>query len=160
MTGTTRSTFAPNERLLRAQVAAILWRMAGEPAVEFQPVFDDVWVNTPIWYRDAVIWANENGVVQGHAGRFNPYGEITREQFAAMLHRYAEFTGGDVSVPESFHLDNFDDRTQVSEWATDYMRWAVYHGLISGTTERTLSPLGTATRAETAMILMRLIEEA
>jgi len=77
-----------------------------------------------------------------------------------MLHRYVRSTDGDVNVPESFRLDNFDDHTQVSAWAIDYMRWAVYHGLISGTTERTLSPLGTATRAETAMILMRLIEEA
>jgi len=160
MTGTTRSTFAPNETLTRAQVAAILWRMAGEPAVEFQEVFDDVWINDPIWFRDAVIWANENSIVQGHAGRFHPSGEITREQFAAMLHRYAKSTGSDVSVPESFSLDKFDDHTQVSAWAVDYMRWAVYHGLISGTAERTLSPLGTATRAETAMILMRLTEEA
>ena len=158
MTGTTRSTFDPDARLTRAQVAAVLWRMAGEPVVEFQPVFDDVWINTPIWYRDAVIWANEKGVVQGFDGRFHPYGALTREQFAAMLYRYAQVTGGDVSVPESFSLDKFDDHAQVSEWAADYMRWAVYHGLISGTAERTLSPLGTATRAETAMILMRFME--
>jgi len=158
MTGTAQGTFAPEETLLRAQAATILWRMAGEPAVEFQPAFNDVPITAPAWYRNAVIWANENGVVQGYAGRFDPYGEITREQLVAVLHRYAQLIGGDVSVSESFCLDNFDDRTQLSEWATDYMRWAVYHGLITGTAERTLSPLGTATRAEAAMLLMRFIE--
>lgn len=158
MVGTAQGTFAPDETLLRAQAAVILWRMAGEPAAEFQPAFHDVPVTAPPWYRDAVIWANEVGVVRGYAGRFDPYGELTREQLVAMLHRYAQFTGDDVSVSDSFCLDNFHDHTQLSEWAADYMRWAVYHGLITGTAERTLSPLGTATRAEAAMVLMRFTE--
>jgi len=159
MTGTTESTFDPDTRLTRAQAVAILWRMADEPGMTFQPTFEDVPNTAPAWYRHAVLWASETGVAQGFAGRFDPYGAITREQFAAMLHRYAQLTGGDLSIPESFSLDQFADRTELSEWAIDYMRWAVYHGLIAGRTADTLAPLGTATRAEAATILTRFLED-
>jgi len=157
MTGTTSTTFVPDGTLSRAMLATILWRLEGEPAVTFRSVFSDVPSNAPAWYRTAVIWANENGIVQGFDGHFNPYGEITREQFATMLYRYAQFTDGDVSVSETFNLDNFHDHTELSDWAEDAMYWANYHGLITGTTSTTLVPIGTTTRAQAATILARFM---
>ena len=157
MQGTGDRTFSPHTGLSRAMLATILWRLEDEPAATFQPVFSDVPSSAPAWYRDAVIWASENGIVQGFDGRFEPYGEVTREQFAAMLYRYAAFTGGCTTVPDSFHLNNFQDRGQISDWAAVYMYWAVYNALIQGLDEQTLVPGGTATRAQSAAILMRFV---
>jgi len=157
MTGTSGTTFAPNGTLSRAMVATILWRMAGEPAVAFEPVFIDVPATAPDWYRTAIIWANQNGIVLGSGGRFNPYDNITREQLAAMMFRYTEFVGGDTSVYEGFNLNQFHDRTDLSDWAESYKYWAGYNELIQGRNATTLSPQGTATRAEAATILMRFV---
>jgi predicted membrane protein len=158
MQGTSATIFSPAQTLSRAQVATILHRMAGEPAVTFQPVFSDVPSTAPAWYRNAVIWANEQGIVQGSGGRFNPYGEITREQFAAMLHRYAQLLGVCTNVPEFFNLNNFQDWDEISGWAEPYMDWAVFHELIQGVNSQTLAPGGTATRAQSAAIFMRFLE--
>jgi len=159
MRGVTDTTFAPAQNLTRAEVATILWRVAGEPFVTFQNVFHDVPAGAPVWYRNAVIWANQNGIILGSDGYFNPYGQITREQFAAMLYRYAQFIGSSTSVPGSFQLQNFEDRGDVSDWAERYMRWAVHTGMITGTSSTMLSPHGTASRAQCATILMRFIVE-
>jgi hypothetical protein len=133
--------------------------MAGEPAVPFQPVFSDVPATAPAWYRTAVIWANENDIVQGFGdGRFEPYQNITREQLAAMMFRYTEFIGGDTSVYDGFNLYHFQDRADLSGWAEIYKYWAGYNELIQGRTSTTLAPQGTATRAEAATILMRFIQ--
>ena len=157
MTGTSGTTFAPNRTLSRAMVATILWRMAGEPATAFEPVFSDVSATAPDWYRTAAIWANQNGIVLGSGGRFNPYDNITREQLAAMMFRYTDFVGGDTSVYEGFNLNQFHDRTDLSGWAESYKYWAVYNELIQGRNATTLAPQGTATRAEAAAILMRFV---
>jgi len=156
--GTSATTFAPVQTLSRAQVATILWRMAGEPTVLFRPEFSDVPDSAPAWYRYAVIWAHGHGIVQGHEGRFNPYSEITREQFAAMLHRYVRFINGNVHVPSTFSLNSFQDRAALSSWAETYKYWAVYNELIQGVGGNTLAPGGTATRAQAATILMRFVE--
>lgn len=158
MNGTTPTTFSPNTSLNRAMLITTLWRMMGEPAAAFQPVFSDVQSTAPAWYRDAVMWAYENGIVRGIDGRFDPYGEITREQFAAMLYRYAQLVGVCTNVPEFFNLDSFQDRDKISSWAEPYMYWAVLHELIQGVDAQTLAPGGTATRAQTAAILMRFLE--
>jgi len=154
MQGMSATHFAPAQTLTRAQMVTILWRMAGAPTTTFQPVFSDVPSNAPAWYRNAVMWASETRVVRGFNGRFDPYGEITREQFATMLYRYAIYRIDDTYVPSFFSLEQFSDYDQISRWATDAMRWAVYNGLIIGNGGR-LMPDGTATRAECAMILMR-----
>ena len=93
--------------------------------------------------------------MRGYGGRFDPYGRITREQLAAMLHRYAEHAGASMSVPVPFDLDSFQDRCEISGWAETYMYWAVHNGLIRGADARMLSPTGAATRAEVAAILTR-----
>lgn len=157
MRGTSSTTFSPNTSFSRAMLVAILWRIEGEPFTAFHPVFLDVLMDAPLWYRDAVIWASENGIVQGNNGRFDPNGAITREAFVAMLYRYAQFSGADLSVSANTSFEHFTDWNTISPWAIDYMRWAVYQELISGTNDARLHPTGTATRAEAATILVRFI---
>jgi len=158
MNGVSETHFAPEQTLTRAQAATILWNIEGSPNVTFQSVFNDVPNNSPAWYRDAVIWANKNGIVNGYNGYFNPYGEITREQFATILYNYAQFSGVDTSIPEPFNLNHFQDSDEISHWAKNALIWANYHGIINGITEDTLLSQGTATRAQCAMILMRFIQ--
>lgn len=154
MRGTGATTFSPNATMSRAMVATILYRLAGEPSVSFAPVFSDV--SSGSWYANAVIWANANGIVHGVGdGLFAPNANVTREQFATLLFRFAQFSEIDTSVPMTFNLLQFEDRLHISSWAQEAMLWAVYHGLITGTSTTTLSPNGTATRAQCATILHR-----
>ncbi|MCL2368280.1 MAG: S-layer homology domain-containing protein, partial [Oscillospiraceae bacterium] len=140
----------------RATAATILWRMAGEPAVTFDPVFSDV--ASGQWYSIAITWASQNGIVLGHGdGTFTPQNRVTREQFATMLWRYAEALGYDVTVPANFSLANFTDHGQVSDWALVGMRWANYNQFINGRTTTTLEPGGTTIRAEAATIVYRFM---
>ena len=157
MQGPTATTFAPLGTLSRATVVAVLYRIAGEPSVAFEAIFDDVLAGR--WYSDAVIWAANLDIVTGVGGnRFAPDGAITREQLAAMLQRYAQFKQYDMTVPASFGLSSSTDYAQISTWSYEALRWAVYHELIRGSGGR-LNPRGTATRAEYAVILQRLIDK-
>jgi len=159
MTGLSDFMFAPDETLSRAMVATILWRMAREPEVEWSPVFTDVPEDAPAWYRTAVMWAQETGVVTGHGETFNPQGEITREQMAAMLYRYTEhILEGNTGVPEDFDLEDFADSDEISSWAETYLLWAIYNELIQGSRDAMLNPDGTTTRAQAATILMRYVQ--
>ena len=157
MTGTSPTTFAPNAPLTRAQLVTILWRTEGEPSTSWRNQFTDV--SAGQWYSNAVIWAFDNGIVTGTSpSTFAPGANITREQFATMMHRYAEFTGQDVTICGDFILGGFQDAGSVSSWAMTAMRWAVYTGLISGTGNYMLSPGGNATRAQAAVILTRFLD--
>ena len=162
MEGVSPTRFDPQGTLTRAQVVTILYRLADEPAVTFRSVFSDVPANAPAWYRNAVIWAYDNEIVLGVGeGRFDPNGEITREQFAAMLHRYAEFIGASTIISSWFNLDHFPDRDQLSTWAESYKYWANYNELILGMAvdnQTLLVPGGNTTRAQCATILMRFVQ--
>lgn len=153
MNGIGGTAFAPNDPMNRAMLAAILYRMAGEPAgADKDAPFSDVERNT--WYTDAVSWTSERGIASGIGnGRFAPMDTITREQLATMLYRYAQVSGLDTSAVGA--LSKFADGGKVSAWAADGMRWAVGSGLLTGKSANTLDPTGTATRAEVAAILMR-----
>ena len=153
MVGTSPTTFAPARALTRAQVVTILYRMEGEPAVDFQPTFNDVPITAPAWYRNAVIWASESGIVQGVNGRFDPYGEITREQFATMLYRLAP----PLDEQQEAQM-NFPDADQISDWAEYAINWAVASGIMQGSGGGYLNPQGTATRAQGATMLLRFEE--
>jgi len=153
MQGVSDTNFAPNQNLSRAMVATILWRMAGEPAAD-GTVFGDV--RAEQWYSTAIAWAHQNGIVFGDGANFNPHGSITREQMAAMMHRYAVHAGQSVAVAPGFGLEDFDDHEAVSGWAEHYQRWAAYSGLIRGTDGR-LNPGGSTIRAESAAILVRFL---
>ena len=155
MAGTSDTTFSPNATTTRAMIVTILYRLEGTPAVTGTTAFTDVAAGQ--YYADAVAWAAQNGIVSGtSATTFSPDGVITREQMAAILYRYAQYKGYDVTAKAD--LSMFTDAAQVSTYATDAMAWANASGLISGTSATTLSPAGSATRAQVATILMRFCE--
>ena len=150
MRGVSDTRFAPNTGLTRAELVTVLYRMAGEPAVEgLKNPFSDVEKNA--WYTDAVIWAAEVGVAKGmSATSFAPNAKVTREQLAVFLYRYADgkYTGKNV-------LSDFSDAHQVSSWAAEAMNWAVSMDLIQGMAEGVLAPKDGAARAQFATVLMR-----
>ena len=136
MDGTSDTTFNPNANMTRAMVWAILARIDGET------------VTGANWVETAREWAMASGVSDGE----NANGYVTREQLATMLWRYAGEPASDYS------LSAFTDAANVSDYAATAMAWAVEHGIISGVTDTTLVPQGTATRAQCAAMLMRFVE--
>lgn len=151
MTGTSSSLFSPDLPISRSMAATILHRLAGSPDAG-DPDFPDVESGT--WYTQAVAWAAEEGIVLGYDnGSFGPKDPITREQLAALLYRYARYQSYDTDGRAS--LSGYTDAGQVSLYARTAMAWAVDTGLLTGRTQTTLVPGGTATRAELAVILER-----
>ena len=134
-----------------------IYGLAGSPEVTAENPFTDVPADT--WYTDAVIWASENGITAGTSETtFSPTNSLTREQLATFFYRFADFENPD-PIEITGDLTGFTDAGQVASYATDAMKWAIGEGLISGTTETTLSPKATATRAQVATILMRYTAE-
>lgn len=155
MNGVNASRFAPDSTLNRAMMVTMLYRMTGSPAVSGNSVFSDV--PSGKWYSDAVQWASVNGVVNGVGkDRFALDTQITREQMASMMMRYAQFK--QYSTGKSADLSAFNDAGSISSWALESMKWANAAGLINGRTASTIAPQDTATRAEAATILMRFCE--
>lgn len=153
MQGTSDTTFEPNLAFSRAMAVTILHRMADEPETASAPIFSDVAPGR--WYSDAVAWAHSTGVVQGVGDdRFAPTVNITRQELATILYRFATVQDYDMIPPISFTPD-FPDANLIDEWATEAMWWAVDSSLIRGTDLGELNPRGNATRAEAATILMR-----
>ncbi|MBE6927276.1 MAG: hypothetical protein E7467_02085 [Ruminococcaceae bacterium] len=151
--GMSANTFEPNTAMTRAMLVTVLWRYAGKP-LEGTNTFSDV--PNGQWYTDAVAWAAHNGIVGGVGNnKFDPNGNITREQMAAILYRYANSNGIDTSARAD--LSNFPDGNRVSAYANEAICWAVAEGLINGSDGKLL-PQGNATRAQVAAILMRFIE--
>ncbi|MGN0962557.1 MAG: S-layer homology domain-containing protein, partial [Clostridia bacterium] len=154
MKGMSETSFEPDTALTRAMYVTMLYRLSGEPAVKVGNVYADV--KGDEWYAKAVSWGTENGIVEGYDGKFSPMDSITREQMAAMMYRYAELNGCDVSASASF--DTFSDGNTVSDWAKEEMGWAVASKLIQGHEDGTLEPQGNATRAQAAAVLQRFAE--
>lgn len=159
MNGMTGNVFAPNEQMTRAQLVTVLWRMAGSPEVAYTDRFSDVKENR--WYVTPVMWAAENGIVDGFPdGTFAPNQPITRDQLAAVLFRYTEFVGGDTSARGG--ISNFTDGDKVQTWALSAVEWAVGEGIITGKPvggKVSIAPKAFATRAEVATMLMRYLSE-
>lgn len=154
ITGTDQ--FMPDRTLSRGMFVTVLYRSEGNPNVNWQNKFADV-VNGK-WYSNAVIWAADNGIVNGYGdGTFGVDTNITREQIAKMLYLYAQEKGYNVSTRGD--LSTYTDIDQVNGWAWEYMQWAVGVGMISGKPNGDgsyrLDPKGEATRAECAAMLMR-----
>lgn len=158
MNGVGSGKFEPDGQLTRAQLVTVLYRAAGEPDTgkqvnPFTDVADDA------WYTKAVIWAANNGIVNGVAkNTFAPDDSIPREQIATMLYRYA---GAEAAKEDK--LSAFPDAAKVSDWAKEALNWAVASGLINGVADAngtaSLEPQATATRAQIATILMRWLEK-
>ena len=155
MDGVGEGQFAPNATTNRAMVVTILYRLAGEPTVSGQSDFTDVAAG--LWYTDAVLWAAQKGIVNGISEtEFAPSGDLTREQLATILYRYAQDQGYDVSAQAD--LSGFPDAGDIQSYATQALSWAVAEGLLQGFEDDTLQPQSTATRAQIATILMRFCE--
>ena len=154
MSGTSAVTFAPNASTTRGMIVSVLYRLEGSPEAG-DSTFTDV--KTGAYYAKAVAWAAENGIVGGYGdGTFGPNDEITREQLAAILYRYAQFKDYDVS--KKADLTAYSDYAQVSAYAKDAVAWANAAGILSGTSATTLSPRDHATRAQVAAILVRFTD--
>ena len=154
MNGTSATTFSPSTTTTRGMIVTILYRLEGEPDAAASN-FTDVASN--MYYADAINWAAANGIVNGiTTTTFGPDNAITREQMAAILYRYAQYKGYDVTA--SNDLGSYTDASQISAYATTAMQWANAEGLITGNTTTTINPIGNATRAEVATILMRFCE--
>ena len=154
MNGVADDAFDVDGNLTRAQLVTILYRIAGEPESTATNPFADVADGQ--WYTNAVIWAAENGIVKGvNTTTFAPNDQITREQIATILFRYAK------AEKVEGKLAGFPDAGKVSDYAADAMAWAVEQGLINGISESDgktyLAPQETATRAQIAVILMRYL---
>ena len=155
MNGITEKTFEPNKPTSRAMIVTILYRLEGSPAVTGKHGFNDV--KTGSWYDNAVAWAAANGIVTGYSdAEFGPSNNITREQMAAIMHRYANYKKYNTS--KAGDLNAFSDKASVSSYAAESMSWAVGSGIISGKGGGNLVPRAGATRAEAAAILQRFCE--
>lgn len=139
--GTSATTFSPEGTMTRAMLWVVLARMDG---------VDTSKTNGGAWYQAGLDWAVENGISDGT----NPNNNITREQFASMLYRYAEKAGEDITADTS-ELNKFIDTISISSYALEPLAWAVKNGIVSGTSSDTISPAGNATRAQVATMLMR-----
>mgnify|MGYP002524516152 CR=1 FL=1 len=156
MNGTSETTFSPYISTTRGMIVTILYRMEGKPAVLEACPFTDV--KAGAYYERAIVWAAENGIVKGYGnGCFGPDDQITREQMAAILYRYAKYRGLDVSVGENTNILSYDDALDISEYAVSAMQWACGAQIIQGADGR-LTPGAKATRAQVAAILRRFCE--
>ena len=154
MSGTSATAFSPDLPTSRGMIVTILHRLAGSPS-SGPSVFSDVAEGQ--YYARAVSWAAANGVVNGYGnGRFGPDDPITREQMAVILRGYARLSGKDVSAQAD--LSGYRDAGSISAYALESMRWASAQGLINGTSATTLTPAGTATRAQAAVLLRGFCE--
>ena len=151
ISGTTSTTFSTKMKLTRGMLVTILHNIEGKPNVSEKSKFPDV-QNTNEYYYSAVKWAAKNNIVNGYNnGKFGPNDPITREQLAVMLNQYSIYKGTYKKTNADF--TKFSDSNKISDFAKWGMNWAVGTGVITGTTEKTLIPQGTASREEaTAMI--------
>ena len=157
--GITDREFRPESSMTRGMVAAVLYRMAGQPQTEWTDAFSDV--SREAWYADAVSWAAEQGVVTGYPdGTFLPNAPITRQELVSLMYRYADSLQAEPAAPVL--PDRFADRDQVPDWAMDAFAWAVDRGLVNGVADAKygllLDPQGNATRCQGAALFLRFLD--
>ena len=153
MTGATETLFKPVVSMNRGMVAIVLHRMEGAEEVPFAPIFPDVYDKQ--YFTTAVMWAKQTGIITGYNnGTFMPLKEVTREEMATMIQRFAKYKGLDVA--SSKDITYFQDYADISTYAKAPIQWCVENGVLSGKFEGTkVDPLGTATRAECAKMLVQ-----
>lgn len=152
MSGISSNLFEPNGEITRAMVVTILYRMEKEPKTKKTNYRD---VKSGSWYEDAVSWASLKGIVNGvEKNLFAPDENITREQLAAILYRYAKYKGLNIKA-DSEIVKGYIDNQSLSDYALDSVGWAIGKGLISGTDKMHITPQGNATRAQAAVVLYR-----
>lgn len=154
MTGMNDTTFGPGENLARGQFATVLYRMAGSPDCYWYHTYRDV--PDGQFYSIPITWASKwpSPIVTGYQnGYFGVGDNITREQMATMLYRYAQKSGRDVTASGDY--SGFPDGTKVTDFASDAMRWAIGQGIISGNADGTLDPQGNVSREVCATMISR-----
>lgn len=157
MSGTSSNIFEPDGLLTRGMLVTVLYRAEGEPAVNRNVPFADV--DKADYYSNAVTWAWQNKIVNGFTeNEFAPNENITREQIAAIIYRYAKYKGYNTSESENTNIFSYADFNNISEYAITAMQYAVGSQLLKGRTETILNPADNATRAEIAAILQRFID--
>ena len=164
MNGTSEVTFAPNMTLTRAQFVTVLHNIEGGKSLA-TPEYSDKFTDVPkdVWYTNPVMWALKNGVTSGVADdQFGTDLQITREQLATLLYKYAGIKGDMYSLTKDADaLKDYPDAGEVSDWATEAMQWAVSNGVMSGKPgqdgKNILNPEGNASRAECAQMIMNFI---
>ena len=153
--GVSDTAFAPDVVFSRAMAATVLYRLAEPDAEALDNPFHDVAKDA--WYAQSVAWAANVGVVGGYGNEtFGPEDSVTREQFVAMLYRFAKSENSNLENHGS--LQQFADEDTVSDWAKEAMTWAVDASIINGLSDKTLNPSGTTTRAQAAVMLQRFVE--
>lgn len=158
MTGTSDSSFSPNDNTTRAMIATMLYRLSKDESNHTKNSFKDVAKAT--WYYDGVSWAKGKNIVNGYDDfTFGADDSLSREQLVSIMYRYAKYKNLDTKLNNDKYLTKFTDFSEVSDYALEPMKWAVANGIITGTSDETLSPKDGATRAQMASIFMRFIEK-
>lgn len=154
MNGLSAYEFGPQNTLTRGMVVTMLHRMEGKPRAYKTGTFTDVASGT--WYTEAVEWAAENNIVNGYGTTFGPNNNITRQDLAVILYRYAQYKK--MNTYSASSLTRFSDYQRVASYATNAMEWAVYNKIMNGNDRNMLSPAGNATRAEAAKMFHVFLE--
>lgn len=156
--GDEKGNFNPDANVTRAQYVTVLWRLAGKPEAADTTPFEDIDSQIPE-FKSAIAWGYSNGYINGTDEKtFMPEGTLTREAAMKILYYYSGGKSGDEKLLTAIYDGFFEDSSSISKWAKDPMYWAVYNELISGTSETTLSPQNTATRAQLAKILVNYVD--
>ena len=157
--GKTETAFGAGDDMTRADLVAALYRLAGSPAADAANPFEDVAENAP--YRNAVVWASQNGIVNGKSARsFDPDGSVRRQEIAKIFNEFAALQAGKEELKSrKDEMSAYPDAAEVDGWAKDYMNWAVACELINGSDGKLL-PKGSATRAQVSAILCRYMDDA
>ena len=155
--GNADGTFNPDANVTRAQFVTTLWRMAGTPDASKEYPFKDIEDQIPE-FKSAIAWAYANGYINGVSETaFDPNGTLTREAGMKILHYYSGGESGMELQLQAIYNAAFEDSSQISQWAKRSVHWGIYNKMIAGTSETTLSPQGTATRAQLAKILVNYL---
>ena len=157
--GVSEDLFAPYMNMNRAMFVTVLGRMEGVDVSKYTgTAFSDVEAGS--YYAPYVAWANENGIVLGRTAEiFDPTDDITREEMAAIMYRYCDYLGMDMTIDNEQFMERYTDRGDISDWAVTYIEWAVGAGLIHGMTPYTINPLDYATRAQVAQVIKNLCDK-
>ena len=157
--GVAENLFGPEINMDRAMFVTVLGRISGvDTSLYTSLAFSDVEAGS--YYAPYVAWAAENGIVLGRsADIFDPYADISREEMAAIMYRYCEFLGIDMTLKNQVFMDRYEDAGDISPWAEEYVKWAVGVGLIRGMTPTTIDPLSYATRAQVAQVIKNLCDK-
>ena len=153
MKGVSNTEFAPDSDVTRAMFVTVIYRMEKEPQTAAAAFID---IESGSYYEKAVAWANANGIVSGVSQEhFAPNESITREQMAAIIYRYAAFKGYDITTSGS---TAYTDNSDISDYAKNAVIWAAEKSIMTGNTDGSFAPKANTTRAQAAVVFMRMLE--